>query len=218
MGYLVVDFAVGILEREVLEFRFDGVEAQPVSQRCVEVRRLAGHIVAIFFVGVVVDHLHHAQPVGNHDDNHPYVFGKGEQQLAEVLALDSRLFGIEAVRLDEPPNELGNVVAELFPYGFDRQKLAHYQVEKQSRDEHAALHTHPVAQDECRVEVADDRIDALLVALVMSRLYCFGNEFTHAIEVDYRHRWLTVAQKLPINRQDILPFLGSEIAFFGHKV
>ena len=129
VGYLVVDLAVGIFEREVFEFRFDGVEPQPVGQRRVEVRRLASHVVAVFFVGVMVDHLHHAQAVGNHDDDDPNVFGKREQQFAKVLTLDGRLLGIEAVRLDKAPNDVGNVVAKLLLHGFDGEKLAHDQIE-----------------------------------------------------------------------------------------
>ena len=75
-----------ILETQVLELGLDGIQAQAVGQRGIDVERLAGNLV-LLVGGHGREGAHVVKAVGHLDEHDAHVFGHGEKQLAEVLGL-----------------------------------------------------------------------------------------------------------------------------------
>ena len=142
MGDAVVFVALGIFQGEVFELGFYAVETQPVGERRIEVGGFIGDVFAELGVGVVVDHAHEAQSVGNHDDNHAHVLGKSEQQVAEVVALYGLLLGIEAAGLDEAANDFYAVGAEEVFDPVEGDAFLDDEVASQYGRQRAAVETH----------------------------------------------------------------------------
>ncbi len=84
--YLSVGFRMLIFEAQVLELGLDGIEAEPVSQRGVDVKRFACYLV------LLVDRhgaegTHVVQAVGHFDQYHTYILAHGKQELTEIFGL-----------------------------------------------------------------------------------------------------------------------------------
>ena len=79
-------------EREILKLLADRLHAHASGQRRIDLHRLAGN--ALPLVGSQMsDRLHVVQPVGQLDEQDPYIAGHREQQFAEVLGLRGFLGG-----------------------------------------------------------------------------------------------------------------------------
>ena len=108
---LVVDLGVERRERQVLELPLDGVHAQPVGERGVDLQRLAGLLLRrarrdeLPRAGVV-------QPVGELDDEHPDVAGHGHDHLADRLGLGGVAVG-DLVELGDAVDEQRDLLAEV---------------------------------------------------------------------------------------------------------
>ena len=98
---LVLDHVVGIVlqvfEREVFQFRLDEVEL--VCQGCIELACFLSYLAALFIGSAFLDLTHQVDTVGNDDEDDAHVFGKGKQEVAEVLGFDAGVAGIELVDL-----------------------------------------------------------------------------------------------------------------------
>ena len=91
----VVGVVLKILQREVFEFALQLVETQLVGEGCKEVGRLfADAMLGVLVVGVA-NLPHQVHTVGNHDQDDTHVFGKRQQQIAEVLAFNDGTLLVE---------------------------------------------------------------------------------------------------------------------------
>ena len=110
---LLVDQALDLLvlagmqrrEREVLELPLDGVDAEPMRQRRVDLQRLL-RLLDLLLLRHRVQRAHVVQPVGELDEDDPDVRGHRDHHLAVVLGL--RL----VARLERDAGELGDAVDE----------------------------------------------------------------------------------------------------------
>ena len=102
-----------ILETQVFELGLDGIQAQAVGQRRIDVERFARNLVLL-----VGRHrrqgAHVVQAVGHLDEHHADVLAHGEQQFAEVLGLQRGLVTEDAARdLGQTVHDAGDFLAEL---------------------------------------------------------------------------------------------------------
>ena len=94
------------LEREVLELPLDLVDAEPVRERRVDLERLA-RLLDLLLAPEVLERAHVVQPVGELDQDDPYVVGHRDDHLAVVLGLGV----LAALELD--PRQLRHALDEL---------------------------------------------------------------------------------------------------------
>jgi hypothetical protein len=83
---LLVLARVQRLEREVLEFPLEGVDAETVRERCVHLERLLC-LLHLLLLAEVLDLAEVVQPVGELDQDHAHVLCHRDDQLAVVLGL-----------------------------------------------------------------------------------------------------------------------------------
>ena len=83
---LVESLGVEIAQREILQLPLDGVHAQPMGQRRVDVQRLPGDGNLPFGL-LELQRAHVVQPVGQLDEHHADVLGHGQEHLAQRLGL-----------------------------------------------------------------------------------------------------------------------------------
>ncbi len=95
VGYVGVGLAVGVFQRQILEFRLYCIESESMGERRIEVIGLVGDIVYHLLVGMVVDCAHKGKSVDNHYYDDANVFGKCQQKLSEVVAFNSCLLAVE---------------------------------------------------------------------------------------------------------------------------
>ena len=108
---LVVDLGVQRREGEVLELPLEGVHAEPVGQRGVDVEGLAAR--ALLRGGRdVAQRAHVVQPVGELDDQHPDVARHRHDHLADRLGL-RRVAVLHLVELGDAVDEQRDLVAEV---------------------------------------------------------------------------------------------------------
>ena len=123
-----------IFHAEVFEFALDGVQAEPIRQRCEQVKRFTRD-----FDLLVGRHrpqrTHVVQAVGDFDQDHPHVVRKREQDFAEILRL-LRSIGIEYARhLRKPIDHLGDLGPEDALHIFDRVLRILHNVVQQGGDD-----------------------------------------------------------------------------------
>ena len=110
-----------VLQRQVLQLALQFVQAEFMGQRGIEVRRLLRHLHLRLHVLRVTDLPHQVHPVGNHDQDHAHVLGKGEQQVTEVLALDDGILLVEQLDAVQTVEDARHLVAVLLPHLLRRQ-------------------------------------------------------------------------------------------------
>ncbi len=112
---LVVHLGVEDGEGQVLQLPLDGVHAQPVGQRGVDLQRLAG--LLLLLVPLEVAHgAHVVQPVGELDNQHPRVLGHRDDHLADGLGL-RRLAELDLVQLGDAVDQQRDLLAEVAAQG-----------------------------------------------------------------------------------------------------
>ena len=74
---MIIHFFLCILQRKVLQFRFQLVKPQLVGEGSIQVGGFVGNLLTGFFIRGVLDLAHQVHTVGYHDENHTHVFGKG---------------------------------------------------------------------------------------------------------------------------------------------
>ncbi|CAM5719115.1 hypothetical protein SVIOM342S_07310 [Streptomyces violaceorubidus] len=108
---LVVHLGVEDREGEVLQLPLDGVHAQPVGERRVDLQGLA-RLLLLLLALEVAHGAHVVQAVGELDDQDARVLGHGDDHLAHGLGL-RRLAELDLVQLGDTVDEQGDHVAEV---------------------------------------------------------------------------------------------------------
>ena len=111
---LGVYFGFCVFYHKVLEFRLQLVESQLMGERSVELRCFAGYLSACLVVVAAGNVAHEHQTLGNHYEDDAHVIGEREQQVAEVLALDSGALCVQGIYLCKTREYIGDVAAESF--------------------------------------------------------------------------------------------------------
>ena len=109
----MVVVGIELREREVLQLALDLPDAEPVSQRGIDVERLPRDPLAPL-LGVGADGAHVVEPVAELDEDDADVLGHGHEHLADVLRLC--LFAgvdVDLAELGDPVDQLGHVGTEL---------------------------------------------------------------------------------------------------------
>ena len=108
---LLVLLREAVLHAEILQLRFDGVQAKTIGQRSEEVNGLARNL-NLLILGHSAQCAHIVQAVGNLDKDNAHIVRQGEQHLAEILRL-TRCVGIEDARhLGQSIDHRCNLLAE----------------------------------------------------------------------------------------------------------
>ncbi len=107
-------------EREVLELPLDRVDTEAVSQRGVDLERLA-RLLDLLLLGHRVDRAHVVQAVGELDQDDPHVGGHRDHHLAVVarLRLVARLEG-DPLQLRDAVDDPRDLLAEALAHLLDR--------------------------------------------------------------------------------------------------
>ncbi len=165
---LVVDLGVERREREVLELPLDGVHAEPVRERCVDLQRLAG-LLLLLLGAQVAQRAHVVEPVGELDDQHPDVAGHRDDHLAHGLGLRG-LAVLDLVELGHPVHQVGDLVAEVAPEIRQRVRRVLDRVVQQGRAQGRGRHAQ-LGEDRGDGErVGDERVAALAELAAVMRL------------------------------------------------
>ena len=120
LGDVVKGYGVDILEAQILQLGLDGIDAQPVRQRRVNIQRFVGDGL-LPVLRLKAQGAHVVQPVGQLDHHHPDVLGHGQDHLAQAFGLLFLPVGeIQLVQLGHAVHQLSHFVAELLPDGVQR--------------------------------------------------------------------------------------------------
>ena len=156
---LVVDLGVQRREGEVLELPLEGVHAEPVGQRRVDVEGLARRPL-LRGGRDVAQGAHVVQPVGELDDQHPDVARHRDDHLADRLGL-RRVAVLHLVELGDAVDEDGDLVTEVGAQRVEGVGRVLDRVVQQRRDERRLGHA-DVGQDRGhRERVGDVGVAAL---------------------------------------------------------
>ena len=161
---VVVDFFLRIFQRQVLQLRFQLVQAQLVGQRGIQVSRLVGYLQAGFLVVRVLYLAHQVHTVGNHDENHAHILGKGEEQVAEVFRLDGGTLGIQLVYLHQSADDAGHVLAVFLLHHFQRIEITLHCLVQHDAQDGSPFHTYLFGHDDGRLHIFQDGVHTEFVA------------------------------------------------------
>ena len=106
--YHVIGIVFQIFQRQILKFALQSVETQFVSQGGIEVTCFFCYPVSCLLGFGVANLTHHVNPISDHYQDHPHVFGKANKQIAEVFALYDWALSIELFNTDQPFDNCGN--------------------------------------------------------------------------------------------------------------
>ncbi len=129
-------------EGEVLELPLDRVDTQPMSQRRVDVERLA-RLLDLLLLSHRVDRAHVVQPVGELDQDHPHVGGHRDHHLAVVLRLRLIARGEgDPGQLRHAVDDLRDLLAEARAHLLDRSGGVLHRVVQQRRAQRLGVQPH----------------------------------------------------------------------------
>ena len=172
-GDLVVDLRMQHREAEIFQLPLDGVHAEAVRQRGVDVESLVGlaggrlHRHVPPGAGVV-------QAVGEFDDEHPDVLGHRHDHLADGLGLGGLPVG-HLVELGDAVDQQRDLVAEVGPQLGQRVVGVFDRVVQQGRREHRRLHPQLGEDRGDRERVGDVRVARLAGLAAVGPLgHCVG--------------------------------------------
>ena len=80
-----------------------------MSQRCIQIGSLLRHFHLGFSILSVTDLTHQVDAIGNHNEDHTHILGKGQQKITEVLALHHRILLIELLDAVQAMKDAGHL-------------------------------------------------------------------------------------------------------------
>ena len=133
---VLISGGVNIAQGEILQLLLDGVHAQAMGQRCVDVQRFAGdgHLALRL---LELHGAHVVEAVRQLDEHHADVLGHGHDHLAQGFSLGLFLVGeIQLIKLGHAVHQPGYLVAKLLAQGIqgDIFAILHRIVEQARRD------------------------------------------------------------------------------------
>ena len=139
--YIIVSFPLCIFQRQVFQFRFQLVKSQLVCQRSIQISCFVRHLYPVFFVACILDLAHHVHTVCNHDQNDAHIFGKREQEIAEVFRFNRRTFGVQFVCFHQSFDDTAYIFAIFGIHILNRQDMCLHDFVKHNADETRTFHS-----------------------------------------------------------------------------
>ena len=159
--YHVVGVVLHVLEREILKFRLQRVQAEFVGKGRVKIRSLFRHLTPRVGHRRVANETHHAHTVGNHDEYDAHVLGKRQQQVAEVVAANHGILVVEMLYLVEPMDDVLHGFA-IFLGHF--HEVVHMACPQERGYHRLAAQANLIDADACRLHGCDYRVQSEHVA------------------------------------------------------
>ena len=142
-----------------------------MGQGSIEISGLIGYLPAGFVIFALLDLPHDVYAVGNHNENDTHVFGESQQQVAEILGLDGRAFGIKFVYTYQSPDDACHILAiDLLHFKSSASAAAHGVVQHESQDR-STFHSDFFRHDDSRLHIFDDGIQTEYITLDTVVLY-----------------------------------------------
>ena len=185
---MVVGIVLQVFQREVFQFAFQFVQTQFVGKGRIEIGSLLRHPSAVGVIIGVTYLPHQVHAAGNHDEYHPHVLGKGQQQVAEVLALYDRCLLIEFGNALQTVQDACHRLAKLVLHLVDGDESTLYTGMEQDGEHRIALQSDFLHHDECRLEPLEDGIVAKNIALHLVCLDTVHQMGTHLLLVSRLER------------------------------
>ena len=207
--------AVGIFERQILQFALDGVETQAMGEGRVEVSRFGGEADTVFLLQLLPE-AHEAEAVGNHQEDDADILGKGEEQMVEVLRIDRRVAGVEVGRLQEAANHERDFLAEKLLDFLDRDDLFIDRAIEQEGDDRRAAESDFDGGDEGGVDVAEQAVDAVFVSSVAFLGDDLLHERFHLRDVVFFEERLERTHQQLVFREELALLFRGKKRFFSH--
>jgi hypothetical protein len=104
---------VGVAKAKLLQLAIQGVEAETIGDRRIDVQRFVGDAAALYQAASTSEGLHVVQAIGELDQDHAHVARHGQQHLAEILRL--RFFEalvLDAIKFGNAVHQIGHNLAE----------------------------------------------------------------------------------------------------------
>ena len=161
----IILLRVGIFQRQIFQFALDLVKSQAVSQRGVQVRRFGSQPQPVVVLQLLAQ-AHQAKTVGNHNQDHPHIFGKREKQVMEVLGIDGRIACIQVGRLQQSPDDQCHVGIECLFDLFAGNDLFQNGTIEQERNHGSPFQTDLRGCDQGSIYISYQAVDAVLVSPV----------------------------------------------------
>ena len=137
----------------------------------IEIGRFVGYLPAGFIVLAIFYLPHDVYAVGNHNENDTHVLGESQQQVAEILGLDGRAFGIKFVYTYQSPDDACHVLAINLLYFLGGASTAAHGVVQHESQNGGALHANFFCYDDSRLHIFDDGIQTEYITLDTVVLY-----------------------------------------------
>ena len=138
-----------IFERQILQFRFQLIQSQLVSQRSIQICCFVCYLDPVLLVACILYFAHHVHAVGNHNQDYAHILRKRQQQITEILRLDGRAFGIQLVRLHQSLDDTCHVFTIFGVHLVDRQYMAFHDFVQHDPDQARTFHTDFLGNDHC---------------------------------------------------------------------
>ncbi len=165
---LVVHLGVEDREGEVLQLPLDGVHAQAVGERGVDLQRLAGLLLLLLPLEVAHG-AHVVQPVGELDDQDARVLGHRDDHLADGLGLRG-LAELDPVELGDAVDQQRDLVAEVTAQLLQAVFGVLDGVVQQARHQRGRVHAQLGEDGGDRERVGDVRVAALALLAAVPAL------------------------------------------------
>ena len=163
--YHVVGVVLHVFQRQVFQLALQLVESQLVGQRGIQVVGLLAHLQLGLLVFRVAYLPHQVHAVGYHNQNHAHVFGKREQQVPEVLALDDGVLLVKVLYAHQSVDDGRSLAAEGGVDFLERHHSAYHAVVEQDGQHPVALQSLFLNGQYGRLQTLMDGIQTENVAL-----------------------------------------------------
>ena len=149
--YIIVSFSLRIFQRQVFQLRFQFVKSQLVCQRSIQVSSFVRYFHPVFLVACILDLAHDVHTVCDHNQDDAHIFGKREQEIAEILRFYRRTFGVQFVCFHQSFDDTAYIFAIFGIHFFDRQDMCLHYFVKHDADQARTFHADFFGYDDRRL-------------------------------------------------------------------
>ena len=218
---LLLDVVVGIVlqifQREVLQFRLQLIEAQLVGQGGIEIGRLLRHAPAGIVVLGIAYLPHQADTVGNHNKYHAHVFGKRQQQVAEVLTLNDGVFLVEFLYALQTVKNAGHRLAERLLHVVNGREACLDAGVKQDGQHGIAAQAYFLNHYLCRLQTGQYGVQPKHVATRFRLFHVSAQVQTHILLVALNERRTNGFLDSIVKQECLFALLGGKYQSFRHE-
>ena len=205
----VIHLRLQILQRQILQFPLNQVQAQLMRQWGIQVRSLRCHTPALLIRASILNLSHQVHAVSDNDENHPHILRKRQQQITEILCLNGRILRIQFIHPQQSVNDVRHILAKRPLHILHLNHTHRHTIMQQDADDRRTVLSNLLSRNHRSLQVKQNRVQPKLVTMQLLCLDSPKQNLLHLMKIlriqHLHHQSLQALHRLHQQHLLILP-------------